>query len=97
MSKVYTALPLDEDGGVTHRPGRLSSPLGTLRTALFVAIPVVASFILGYVLGQNSSAEASTSRLQPGTDGLMPPQAFIPKSTENARTTCSNDTDNLLQ
>jgi hypothetical protein len=85
MSKVYTAIPLDENGEVAPGPRRISSLRRIAMTALFVAIFAVASFILGFAVGQNWSRETAilvTAPPKPGVDGLMPPQAFIPESME---------------
>lgn len=60
--------------------------------ALFVA---VTSFVLGYAAGKNGPRASTTLRPQPGADGLLPPQAFIPESMRTLQDFIQHSTDNL--
>ncbi len=81
LNEEYTAIPLDEKEyfGTPHPVWRdYGFSVGdVLKAVLLVFFIAIASFTLGFGVGQNWKEGL---RWETGEDGLLPPQAFIPDS-----------------
>lgn len=79
LNEEYTAVPLDEKE-YFGTPSKKDAPVGNiLKAVLLLFLLAIGCFGVGFGIGQRWGP-GSMRWQQPGEDGLLPPQAFLPDS-----------------